>query len=87
MLNLAPMMIGALTTAVAGMQQSAQRFDKAAQDVVKATTPGTTNTSGDQGDLPTAIVDSKTSELSFKANVAVFKTADKMLGALLDTKV
>jgi len=78
------MMINALTTAAAGLQSASQRFEKAAGNVVKAAS-GDVNS--DQGDLPTAIVDSKQSELSFKANAAVFKTADKMLGSLLDTEV
>lgn len=83
------MMISALTTAAAGLRSSVQRFDKSAADVVKAASPGTDNTTsstnGDTGDLPTAIVGTKESDFSFKANAAVFKTADKMMGALLDT--
>ncbi|GAA0525925.1 flagellar basal body rod protein FlgC [Rhizomicrobium palustre] len=83
------MMIGALNTAVSGLRSASQRFENAAGNVVKAASPGTTDTSNaaDQntGDLATAIVDSNQSALSFKANAAVFKTADKMLGSLLDT--
>jgi hypothetical protein len=81
------LMIDALYTATAGLAASANRFDKAAQNVIKASTPVTAKAdakpSGD--DLPAAIVDSKTSEISFKANATVIKTADKMLGTLLDT--
>jgi Domain of unknown function (DUF1078). len=79
------MVINALSTAAAGLRASATRFDKSAADVVKAATPGSTNNTEEQGDLPTAIVESKENELSFKANAAVFKTADKMMGTLLDT--
>ncbi len=82
-------MIDALSTAATGLRSSANQFEKAAQRVVKATTPETGATtaasaSSDQ-DLPAAIVDTQTSALSFKADVALFKTADKMIGTLLDT--
>jgi hypothetical protein len=72
-------MIDALSTAASGIRNEAAQFDKAAQRVVKAAAPS----GGD--DLAAAIVDAKVSEIGFSANVAVFKTADKMLGALLDT--
>jgi hypothetical protein len=80
-------MIDALSTAAAGLKSSANQFEKAAQKVVKATTPttGDVPTAAPSTDLPTAIVDTKTSALSFKADAAVFRTADKMLGTLLDT--
>lgn len=85
------MMISAFTTATAGLYSSAQRFEKSAQDVVKASSLGTASsttsnsTEKDSGDLPTAIVGTKEAEISFKANAAVFKTADTMMGTLLDT--
>lgn len=74
------MMINALTTAAAGLKAASQRFEASAQNVVRAS-------SGDSsgGDLAAAITDSKLSELSFKADAAVFKTAGKMLGTLIDT--
>lgn len=83
-------MINALSTAAAGLRTSANQFDKAAQRVVKATTPEAGETASAEGpasgdDLAAALVSSKMSELSFKANTAVFKTADKMIGSLLDT--
>jgi flagellar basal body rod protein FlgC len=74
-------MISAISTATAGLRASASRFEQSAQNVVKASSPDATSASPD---LATSIVDSKTSELSFKANVSVVKTADKMLGSLLD---
>jgi hypothetical protein len=79
-------MIDAISSAVSGIRSSANQFDNAAQRVVQATMPETSETSETSGwdDLPAAIVDTKMSELSFKANAEVFKTADKMTGALLD---
>ncbi len=70
-------MTNAITTALGGLNSSAAQFQKAAENVVKAAGKGT-------DDLPTAIVDSKMSADSYKANIAVFKTADKMMGSLLD---
>jgi len=75
-------MIDALSTAAAGLRASSVRFDKSAQNVVKAASPDATNASPD---LATSIVDTKMDAFSFKANAAVFNTADKMLGQLLDT--
>jgi flagellar hook protein FlgE len=70
-------MTNAISTALGGMSTSAAQFQKAAENVVNATQKGTE-------DLPKAIVDSKTSAYGYKANIAVFKTADKMMGSLLD---
>lgn len=72
-------MTDAIGTALGGIQKSASLFAKSAENVVNATQPGSTE------DLAKAIVDSKTTSYAFKANVAVLKTADKMLGTLLDT--
>jgi len=74
-------MVDALSTASAGILASAQRFNKSAQDVMQATFPDTTGTAPD---LATAIVGTKTSDLAFQANTAVFEAADKMFGTLLD---
>jgi hypothetical protein len=74
-------MIDAISSAAYGLKTSANQFEKAAQKVVKASAPET----GAADDLPAAIVDTQTSALSFKANAAVFKTADRMMGTLLDT--
>lgn len=84
-------MINAMSNAVYGLRSSAQQFEKAAKNVVSATAPATgnaaapTSASSESGDLATAIVDTKQSALSFKASTAVFRTADKMMGELLDT--
>lgn len=83
-------MIDAISTSAAGLRASANQFEKAAQRVVKATTPEvgeTANTSSGGDDLAGAIVDTKMSAVSFKANAQVFKTGDKMLGTLLDALV
>jgi hypothetical protein len=72
-------MTDAIGTALGGIQKSASQFAKSAENVVNATKPGSTE------DLAKAIVDGKTTNYAFKANVAVLKTADKMLGTLLDT--
>lgn len=79
-----PAMIDALTTAAAGLKTNANLFEKAAQNVVKATAPQTAETDG-RDDLPAAIVAEKSSEIGFSACADVFKTADKMLGGLIDT--
>lgn len=80
-------MIDAISSAVSGLRSSSSQFDKAAQRVTQATMPTAGDTSETKGmdDLPAAIVDTKLSALSFKANAAVLKTADKMAGTLLDT--
>jgi hypothetical protein len=78
-------MIDALSSSVSGLRASAIQFDKAAQRVAKATLPETKDVTSTGDDLPAAIVDTQLSALSFKANTAVFKAADKMIGSLLDT--
>jgi hypothetical protein len=84
-------MIAAISFAAAGLRTSAAQFAKAAERVVKVTAPATVKTSQVQDagntpdDLAAAVVDTKTSALSYKANAAVFKLADKMMGSLLDT--
>jgi flagellar hook protein FlgE len=81
-------MIDAISSAVSGLRSSTNQFDNAAQRVVRATTPQTGETaapSASADELPAAIVDTQMSAMSFKANAAVFKTANKMMGSLLDT--
>lgn len=86
-------MINALSAAASGLTAAANRFEKSAQNVVRASVGQTDNPGSENmeaapdGDLSTTIVDTQFSALSFKANVAVFKTADKMVGSLLDTIV
>ncbi len=82
-------MIDAISSATYGLRLSAKQFDKSVQDVVKASAPrgrdATDETDGAADDLPKAIVDTQTSAISYKANAAVFNTANKMIGTLLDT--
>jgi hypothetical protein len=82
-------MIDAISSVTYGLRASAKQFEKAVQNVAKASASRGQNDTAETGstsdDLATAIVDTKTSELSFKANAAVFKTANKMIGTLLDT--
>ena len=69
----------AMSIALAGMNSSAARFAQSAQDVVKATSPNSTT------DPAAAVVGLTTNSLAFRADIAVFKTADRMMGQLLDT--
>jgi hypothetical protein len=84
-------MISAISSATAGLNASAAQFASAAQRVVKATAPAPVQKSPMQeaanapDDLAAAIVDTKTAAFSYKADAAVFKIADKMMGTLLDT--
>jgi hypothetical protein len=71
-------MTNAMSIAAAGVNASAVRFAQNVQDIVGASLPGS------RTDLATAIVGATTNELAFKADVAVFKMADKMMGTLLD---
>lgn len=83
----------AIYTAAAGLKTSAYQFDSAAQRVVRASVPQTGAATGleaaarQSDDLPAAIADTQTAEFAFKANTAVLKTADKMIGSLLDILV
>ncbi|GHF25103.1 hypothetical protein GCM10017044_19850 [Kordiimonas sediminis] len=87
-------MINALNTSAQGMLQAEQRANKAAQNILDATTKSSTTSKTDnsQADVSTAdfgglvesIVDLKQSELSFKANAKTFSRIDDTLGTLLD---
>jgi flagellar hook protein FlgE len=67
-------------TAQYGVQQALSRFDKSAQNTVR-------DTNGGNGDLADDVVDQMTAKQSFDANVKIMKTADNMMGTLLDLKV
>ncbi len=69
-----------LSTGVQGVQAGMQRANRAAGEIARA---GTTEQSGD---LATPIVDLKRSELQVKASAAVIKTADDMMGTLIDIR-
>jgi flagellar hook protein FlgE len=70
----------ALSIAAANLSASATRFQTSAAQVTRAATPGAAS----NGDLATAVVGMNMAGTDFKASLAVFKTADKMMGALLD---
>lgn len=84
-----PPMIDAISSATNGLRLSAKQFERAVQNVAKASAPqrrdATSETGGTTDDLASAVVDTQTSAVSYKANAAVFNTANKMIGTLLDT--
>jgi flagellar hook protein FlgE len=73
-----------LNTGVAGIQKGLGDANRAAADIAKI---GTRSASGEgaTSDLTRAVVDLKSSELQVKASAQVVKTADDMLGSLIDT--
>jgi len=66
--------------AAAGVNAGMARFDQSASDVVKAAMPDS------KTDLSTAIVRETTNSVAAKADIEVFKMADKTMGTLLDVK-
>lgn len=69
-----------LSSGVQGIQAGLNRANQAAGQIARS---GTTD---ENGDLATPIVNLKASELQVKASAAVIKTADELLGTLIDTK-
>lgn len=69
-----------LATGVQGVQAGQARANDAAGKIARF---GTTE---QDGDLATPLVDLKRSELQVKASAAVIKTADQMVGTLIDIK-
>ncbi len=67
-----------MPTGVQGLQAGFGRANQAAGEIARAGTTG-------GGDLATSMVDLKVSEQQVKASAAVIKTADDMLGTLIDT--
>jgi hypothetical protein len=70
------------TSAMNGIQTSLRAFDRSAAIVAQATTAPDGATSGP--DLVDGIVGANLAAVGVKANVAVLRTADEMLGTLLD---
>lgn len=68
----------ALAIAASGIASAAARFGAAAGQLVRATT------SNAPSDSAQPIVDMIEARTAFRANVAVFKAGDKMMGSLLD---
>ena len=67
-------MSDAITTALSGLQSATQRFEASAKRVV----------SDKNADLPTELVAQKIAAFDFQANLAVIKTADRMMKKALD---
>lgn len=69
-----------LATGLQGLQGGVARANDAAGKIARA---GTTDP---DGDLTTPLVQLKSSELQVKASAAVVKSADDMIGTLIDIK-
>ena len=67
-----------ISVAAADMGAAAARFETGAVDVAKAAAPGA------KADLTAAVVMETTNSLALKADLQVFKMADKAMGTLLD---
>jgi hypothetical protein len=67
-----------MSVAAAGVQAGMSRFDSSAVAAVKASMPGSNQ------DQAAAAVALTTNEVAAKADIEVFKMADKTVGALLD---
>jgi hypothetical protein len=70
------------TSAMNGIQASLQAFDRSASIVAQAATAPDSASSGP--DLIDGMVGANLAAVGVKANVAVLRTADEMLGTLLD---
>jgi hypothetical protein len=68
-----------LSSGLQGLQTGLNKANQAAGQIARS---GTTEPNGD---LASSIVDLKSSELQVKASAAVIKTADDLLGTLIDT--
>jgi flagellar hook protein FlgE len=73
-------MISALQIGAYGAMAASQRFDKQAQQTVQDTAPGAT------GDIVSDFVGQIDARTAFEASISVIKTADDMLGQLLNIK-
>lgn len=69
----------ALNSAVSGLQAAASRFEASAGRTAKWTAESSV-------DLARETVEQVTTKHAFSANLSVIRTADQMLGALLDLK-
>ncbi len=71
-----------LQTGLQGVQQGVDGAEKAATQIVRG---GKDGASGSNGDILEPIVDLKLYARSVEASAQVVKTADEVLGTLLDT--
>ena len=74
------MLTPALSTAAAGVQTAFRRADAGVARTVQQGVPGA------EVDLPREVVEQISAGHDLRANLAVLRTADEMLGALLDTR-
>ena len=70
-----------LSTALAGMTAATNRFEASANKTLSGFTPG-----GSDDDAVQGVVGQVSAKQEFEANVKVAKTADEMMGTLLDMK-
>jgi flagellar basal body rod protein FlgG len=70
-----------LSVGVTGIQNGVRKAQQAANEIAGANVADRS-----QDDLTESMVDLKMSEIQVEASAAVVKTADDMLGTLLDTK-
>ena len=71
-----------LSTALAGMTAATNRFEASANKTLQSFTP-----EGSDQDMVEGVVGQISAKHEFEANVKVAKTADEMMGVLLDMKV
>lgn len=74
-------MISSIGSAMSGMSSAIARFDRASSRIAQAGDPA--SSPGD--DLIGDRVDQITAEHAFAANLATVRTADEMLGTLINT--
>lgn len=72
-------MTSVMSVAAAGVVAGAARYASSAADVVKAVQP-----SGNSSNLGGALARETTNRQAYRADLAVFKMADKTVGTLLD---
>lgn len=72
-----------LNTGIQGVQTGVRGMEQAAQEIVQAGSSNSTNSGA--GDFVEPIMDLKLYENSVEASAKVIKTADEMIGTLLDT--
>jgi hypothetical protein len=72
-------MIRGLDAAMGGMQRQVARFERAAGSIAKGPEGG--------GDLIADTVEQIDAKAAFSANLSVIRTADEMLGTLINIKI
>ena len=70
-----------ISIAASGLMEAQSRFARSAETIARF------GGEKSEGDLATAVVDTIGAEASFKANIAVIRTADAMTKRLLDLRV